>query len=89
MLLIMTAPVQIRKDDVVRDIRELASLKRKPITEAVAEAVRSELERERRNCDVDQRRRKVRQIVDALHRLPRTGPPLTDEDLYDEDGLPR
>ena len=85
----MTAPIQIKKGDVTRDIRELAALKRKPITEAVAEAVRAELERERRNCDIDERRRKIREIVEAFHRLPRVGPMLTDDDLYDENGLPK
>ena len=85
----MTAPVQIRKEDVARDIRELAALKGKPITEAVAEAVRAELERERRSCGVEERRRRVREIVEELHRMPRLGPPLTDDDLYDENGLPR
>ena len=87
----MTIPVQIRKEEVVRDIRELAALKGKPITEAVADAVKSELEveRERRTSDVETRRREVRRLVEELHKLPRVGPLLTDDDLYDEDGLPR
>ncbi len=85
----MTIPVQIRNDDVVRDIRELAALKRKPITEAVAEAVKAELERARRNSDIEARRREVRRLVDEFNALPRVGPMLTDDDLYDEDGLPR
>jgi hypothetical protein len=86
---VMTAPVQIKKDDVARDIRELAALKRKPITEAVAEAVRAELERERRNASIEQRRREIRRIVEEFNSLPRIGPTLTDDDLYDEDGLPK
>ncbi len=85
----MTIPVQIRKEDVVRDIRELAALKRKPITDAVAEAVRSELDRARRSLSADEKRRAVRAIVEELHSLPRLGSPLTDDDLYDERGLPR
>lgn len=87
MMPVMTIPVQIRKDDVVRDIRELAALKRLPLTEAVAEAVRAELERARK--DIDERRSAVRALVDELHKLPRVGPPLTDADLYDKDGLPK
>lgn len=85
----MTAPVQIRKQDVVRDIRELASLKGVPLTDAVADAVRVELERARRISQAAARLRSVREIVDQLHRLPVVGPPLTDDDLYDEDGFPK
>ena len=86
----MTAtPVQIRKEDVVRDIRELASLTGQPITEAVAAAVRSELQRARRSSDIEERSRAIREIVRRFHELPIVGPPLTDDDLYDEDGLPR
>ena len=85
----MTIPVQIRKEQVVRDIRELAALKGKPITEAVADAVKSELIRARRTSDAGARRREVRRLVEELHRLPRVGPPLTDQDLYDEDGFPK
>ena len=83
------APIQIRKEAVVRDIRELASLTGRPITEAVAAAVRSELERTRRMSDIEERRRAVHDIVERLHQLPRVGPMLTDDDLYDEDGLPK
>ena len=83
------APVQIRKETVVRDIRELAALTGKPITEAVASAVRSELERTRRLSDIEERRRAVHDIVERLHQLPIVGPMLTDEDLYDEDGMPK
>ena len=85
----MTIPVQIRKDEVVRDIRELAALKGKPMTEAVADAVRTELERARRCTSAEERRRDVRRLVEELHKMPRVGPPLTDDDLYDQDGLPK
>jgi hypothetical protein len=85
----MTIPVQIRNDDVVRAIRELAALKQKPITEAVAEAVEAELERARRRSDMEARRRDVRRLVAEFNALPKVGPMLTDEDLYDQDGLPR
>ena len=88
MIHIMTGPVQIKNHEVVRDIRELAALTRQPITEAVASAVRSELQRARRLSEIEQRRRAVREIVDRLHARPRIGPALADEDLYDDDGLP-
>jgi hypothetical protein len=85
----MTMPVQIRNEDVVRDIRELAALTGKPLTEAVAEAVKSELTRARRTSDVETRRREVRRLVEEFKTLPKVGPMLTDDDLYDEDGLPK
>ncbi len=85
----MTAPVQIRKQAVVRDIRELAELTHRPITEAVASAVRAELERARRNSDIEQRRRAVEEAVRQFREAPVVGPLLTDADFYDEDGLPR
>ncbi len=85
----MTKPVQIRKVDVVRDIRELATLTHRPITEAVATAVRTELERERRRLAPDERRKAIDRIVAEYAALPKTGRTLTDDDLYDENGLPR
>ena len=85
----MNAPVQIRRDDVVRDIRELATLTDRPITEAVALAVRAELRRARAQDDLEARRRAVAAIVKQFRELPVVGPDLTDADLYDEDGLPR
>ncbi len=83
------APIQIRKEAVVRDIRELANLTGRPITEAVAAAVRSELERTRRLSGIEERRRAVDDIVKRFNELPRVGPILTDDDLYDEDGMPK
>jgi hypothetical protein len=32
---------------------------------------------------------RIREIVEHFRSLPTVGPPLTDEDLYDEDGMPR
>ncbi len=82
-------PVQIRKPAVIRDIRELAALKGQAMTDVVADAVRGELTRARRASSAEEKRKAVRAIVEELHRLPRLGPPLTDDDLYDENGLPR
>ncbi len=86
MLMVMTGPVNIRRPDVVNDIPELASLKRVSLTVAVAGAVKAELVRAR---EIDTRRQDVRHLVEKFHALPRIGPPLTDDDLYDEDGFPR
>jgi hypothetical protein len=38
----MMGPIQIRNEDIVRDIRELASLTSQPITDAVVVAVKSD-----------------------------------------------
>jgi hypothetical protein len=85
------APIQIRNLDVVRSIRALAERTGQPITDAVAEAVRAEL---RRWDAVDEqafqrRMRAIDEAVERFHALPVVGPSLKDDDLYDEDGLPR
>lgn len=85
----MSAPIQIRRDDVVRDIRELAAITHQPITEAVAAAVRAELAKARASRSLDERRAAVEDIVRRFSELPLIGAPLTDADLYDEDGLPK
>jgi hypothetical protein len=84
-------PIQIRNEAVVRDIRELSALTGKPITEAVAQAVEAELDRRRRlrSREIEGKLKAVRDIVDSFKRLPRIGPMLTDDDLYDEDGMPK
>jgi antitoxin VapB len=85
----MNAPIQIRRDDVVQDIRELASLTEQSITDAVASAVRAELARTRAKSGLEARRQAVQEIVRQFRELPVVGPMLTDADFYDEDGLPR
>jgi hypothetical protein len=74
-----------------RAIRELAAKKGQPISEAVADAVQAELARldEVREREVERRIANVRAIVARFRALPKLGPPLTDDDLYDKDGLPR
>jgi hypothetical protein len=85
----MTKPIQIRKEDVVRDIRELANLTHRPITETVAAAVKSELDRARRRQSHEQRERDIDRLLAEFRALPKVGPPLTDDDLYDENGFPK
>ncbi len=87
----MTKPIQIRSDEVVRDIREVAQLTNRTLTDIVGEGVRLVLEKERarRRATRDQRDRKIDEIMARVRALPRTGEDLTDADLYDEDGLPR
>ena len=85
----MTIPIQIRRDDVVQDIRELAMLTDQPITDAVAGAVRAELARARSRSTIDERRAAVEEAVRRFQHAPVVGPMLTNEDLYDDDGMPR
>ena len=87
----MIAPIQIKKQDVVRDIRLLAELKHQPITDVVAEAVRAKLgEAQRvREADIQARLLRVAKIQEEIAALPIIGELLTDADLYDEYGLPR
>ena len=89
--MIMIAPIQIRKPDVVRDIRLLAELMHQPITDVVAEAVRTKLgEAQRaREADIAERMRRIAEIHKRIAALPIIGELLTDDDLYDEYGLPR
>jgi len=87
----MNAPVQIRKADTVERLRRLASLEGKTITELVDEMVR-ERDRHyevRRENDIAARRQAIEEIVTHFNSLPIVGPLLTDDDFYDEDGLPK
>jgi hypothetical protein len=85
------APIQIRNPEVARAIRELAEKSGRPITEAVGEAVQAAL----RQCDSAEQARRagklasIREAVARLQALPTVGQLLTDDDIYDEDGLPK
>jgi hypothetical protein len=85
------APIQIRNPEVTRAIRELAEKKGQPITEVVADAVQAELARlgDAQEAEVQRRIAKAEAIVARFRALPKLGPPLIDDDLYDEDGLPK
>lgn len=88
---IMNAPVQIRKSDTVERLRRLAALEGKSITDLVDEMVRERDDRlvATRKADIDERRRAVEESVRRYNALPIIGPLLTDDDFYDEDGLPK
>jgi hypothetical protein len=85
------APIQIRNPEVTRAIRALAEKKGQPITDVVAEAVNAELTRLAcdRETETERRIARAEEIVARFNALPKVGPLLTDEDLYDEDGFPR
>ena len=85
------APIQIRNAEVVRAIRELAEQTGQPITQAVAQVVDAELRRRQAERQAASKR-KLALMRDAVRRfkaLPVIGPLLTDDDLYDQDGMPK
>lgn len=85
----MTKPIQIRNEEVVRDIREAAALTNQSITDVVAEGARVVLERAKRRTSHEDRQKAIDRIIAEYRALPKTGRMLTDDDLYDEDGFPR
>ena len=87
----MSAPIQIRREDVAADIRALSELMKVSITEAVAVAVRERLESEQSKAQRMREERNLRadESLKRIWALPKTGAPLTDDDLYDEHGLPK
>jgi hypothetical protein len=84
-------PIQIRKPEVTRAIRELAEKTGQPITEAVADAVQDRLARldDANEAEIERRIARAKEIVARFAALPKLGPPLTDDDLYDKDGFPK
>jgi hypothetical protein len=87
----MPSPIQIKRPEVASDIRALAALTGCSITDAIANAVRSQLaiERVKADANLSKRRKEAEKALADLRRLPVKGRTLTDEDLYDADGLPR
>lgn len=82
--------ILIRDPNVVRDIERLAQRTGKPAEDAVADAVRAQLGGEARSeAEIAKRNAELADILARIDALPHDGMPLTDADLYDEDGLPR
>jgi hypothetical protein len=83
--------ILIRDPKVVRDIERLAQRTGKPPEDVVAEAISAQLGEpaERTPEEIAERRKRVEEALAAWDALPHDGEPLTDDDLYDEQGLPR
>jgi hypothetical protein len=89
---IMTgASIQIQNPDVVRDIHTLADRLGLPVAEVVADAVRRRLSEEdtRTGAARGGRAQRLADALAAIDALPHAGQPLSDDDLYGADGLPR
>jgi hypothetical protein len=86
-----TAAIQIKRSEVTEEVRALAALTGVSITDAIGIAVKRQLEIERAKAGIKlaKRRREVDKLLAEIRRLPVVGPGLTDDDLYDENGLPK
>jgi len=73
-------PYHIKDAATDRVIRELATIKGKPIIDAIREACQNELTRERAKVPLAQR---IRPLQDKVGAAPRTGQ-VADKDFFDE-----
>lgn len=87
----MNAPVQIRKPDVAERLRNMALREGLSITELVDQMAREREARpdEARRAEIERKIAALNEIVREFNALPVLGPLLTDDDIYDEDGLPK
>jgi antitoxin VapB len=99
----MSAPqLNIKDAEAARLVRELVALTGETQTEAVREALRDRLEREKaerrsratrtaedRRREVDKAIAEIKKIQEEVCRLGLAAHALTDNDLYDENGLPK
>jgi hypothetical protein len=87
----MNAPVQIRKPEVAERLRQRARSEGKSITELVETmlAERIAADEARASDDAARRRAAAESILAHVSTLPRLATWPTDEEFYDEDGLPK
>ena len=94
--------LNIKDAEATRLVRELTELTGETQTEAVRKALRERLQRERaereshaartaeeKRRDVEKALAKIRIIQEEVQRLGLVENMLTDDDLYDENGLPK
>lgn len=79
--------ILIENPEIVRDIQKLAAQTGKPEADAVADAVRAQLEESHREFVAEDD--ELDALLAEIDALPKIGPALTDDELYDKDGLPR
>jgi antitoxin VapB len=68
--------------------RELASITGESITDAVGKALEERLSKVRRNSNIEVRKARINELL-AIANESMISAPLSDDDLYDEYGLPR
>jgi antitoxin VapB len=97
-----TPQLNIKDAEATRLVRELVEMTGETQTEAIRKALRERLEREkaerqsRMNGQADEKRREIekalaeiKQIQEEVRRLGLAQHVLTDDDLYDDNGLPK
>lgn len=84
---IMNAPVQIRHPETAEELRALARAEGMTITAFVQELLRTH--KLAKNETYQERLAAIREIQRRVAALPRLEPWPTDDDFYDEQGLPR
>ncbi len=97
-----TPQLNIKDAEATRLVRELSALTGETQTEVVRKALRERLQREKAEREsatartAEQKRRefekawaKIQKIQEEVRRLGLTEGMLTDDDLYDENGLPK
>ncbi len=87
----MSDAIQIRRPEVAAAIRELASLRDVSLTDAVRDAVEAQLTQERAQAEEKRikKHKALREFMAYVRSVPKIGPPMTDSDLYDEEGMPK
>lgn len=85
--------LNIKNEETHRLVRELAELTGSSQTSAVEDAVRRRLAELRADSDYDRRLRDLTATVEEMRDIARSDPEWLatnwDEELYDENGLPR
>ncbi len=89
--MIMTQAIQVKRADVVAEVRELAAVLGVSLTDAIHEAVKERLlaKKAAARAEREAGHRRARKILEEIWKLPKIGEPLTDADLYDEEGMPK
>ncbi len=87
----MTQAIQVRRADVVADVRALSALLGVSLTDAIHEAVKERLTKKRAEVRAEREagHRRADEILKEIWAMPRIGPVLTDADLYDDEGMPK
>lgn len=86
----MDSVLMIERPDVIALAAELAELRRESVADALSDALRSAVERERQRQGLrEERGRQVDEVLARIHALLPNPRPTSNHDwLYDENGLP-
>ncbi|TAN01648.1 MAG: transcription factor [Rhizobiaceae bacterium] len=84
----MVMGMNIKSEKAQRLARQLAAETGKSMTAIIEQALESELSRLHRERNIQERKRRIREIVDSFGPVPE-GVTSDHSDLYDEWGLPK